>query len=142
MKKLLFTTVLLLIIHLSFSQDFNSDFIAHIDSSGMYMQKGSFDLTMSMCSSVLSGVCAYWVYKKDIDEPGVSINGKPGSQSAIRYCFAGIFAISSISFYIAHLVHIDKAGDHLRKANKCLQKQNKKLSLQTNNNGIGLVYKF
>ncbi|WP_372935094.1 hypothetical protein [Mariniphaga sediminis] len=129
---------ILLLFIASFSlsaQNLQSDFAKELDKSGEYLQKSTINMAWSVGTAALSGACVYWATTVTLDDP----NEKP----TLQYALAGVFGATSVFMYVAHVVNIGKAGDHLRKANEIyLLDQKQKLTLLQNKDGIGLAYRF
>ncbi|NQU34235.1 MAG: hypothetical protein HQ521_13475 [Bacteroidetes bacterium] len=135
MKKALLITILIAFAQLSFTQSLQSDFVAHIDSSGLYLQKASSNLIAGTVSVGISAACLYWASS--------TIKDDAESKGTFQYALAGSFAAIGMVSYIAYIVNLNKSGKHLHKAKISYQKQQKAhLSFQTNQNGVGLALKF
>lgn len=133
--KNLITLVLLVLSLPVISQNVQRDFAAQLDSSGMYMEQSSRDMYYSLGLGLIAGVGYYWAEKSKADAPT--------DDHTLKYVITGVLAAGSISFFVAHIVHLNKSGRHMRKASEIFKKQDlKRLTFQTNNDGIGIAFRF
>jgi hypothetical protein len=135
MKKLLIIVAALILVQTSYSQNLQKDYIAHVDSSGLYLQKASSNIIISTVSVGLSAASFYWAAK--------TINDDPEESGALQYAIAGGFACVGLISYISYIVNLNKSGKHLHKAKLSYEKQqNLSWSFQTNQNGVGIALNF
>ncbi len=137
MKKVFSIIIALICMHICFSQDLSNDFIEysnHINEAGINIQKAQGDLTASIASAILGGACIYWA--------GSITSSNSEEKAIMQYALAGAFGVSTISFYIAHIIHMNKAGKELQEANKIIINKSNSISFNTSQNGIGIALNF
>ncbi|MFK5855248.1 MAG: hypothetical protein QM503_03890 [Bacteroidota bacterium] len=138
MKKILLISTIFLMSGICFGQSLNIDFKEYskqVDSSGIYLQKASADMVYGMLFTALAAGSFYWA--------STIVADNPDDLPTLQYAIGGGFAVVAFGCYIAQIVHTNKAGIHLRKANRIYQKQQTlSLSLHSGNDGVGLALKF
>jgi len=135
MKRLFTLMCLVLITSLTFSQNLKSDFSKQMDDAGDYLQRANVDTYLSMGCGVLSVACFAWATDSMKKDPTQT----PILERSLGYGFAA----AGVIFFIAHSVHIGKAGDKLRNASKIYDEtQPPKLTFNTCSDGIGIAVKF
>lgn len=135
MRRFNLLIILALLSNLMFSQNLKSDFSKQMDEGGDYLQRANVDTYLSMGCGVLSAACFVWAADSMKKDPTQT----PVLERSLGYGFAA----AGVIFFIAHSVHIGKAGDKLRNASKIHDEtQPPKLTFNTCSDGIGIAVKF
>lgn len=134
MKKINLLCILLCLTSVGFSQNLQYDYMAYIDSSGMYLDKAGNNITASIvigAAGVGLGMALDSFLNKGI------VDGEERDDSGDYVIFAG--AVVSVACLFTYIVQLKLAGKYLRKANQIHLQEQSRLQLSPATSGIGIA---